>query len=82
MWRRLLVATHSFIQFAATGDRRYRRFPIDTRIGDALATDQPIKRLREFLCSGEEVAFQHRADDRGVSRSTLADDFLEDFLRS
>ena len=52
--------------------------PADAGIGDALTVDELVERLGEFLRTGHEVAFQHRADDRCISCGALADDFLKD----
>ena len=52
--------------------------PVDAGVGDALAVDELIEWLGEFLGTGDEVAFEHGSDDRGVSGCALAEDFLED----
>ena len=40
-----------------TEDYFLRRFPIDAGVGDALAIDEVVQRLGEFLGTSDEVAF-------------------------
>ena len=42
---------------------RFSRVPVDAGIGDGLAADELVERLREFLAAADEITFEHGSDD-------------------
>ena len=48
---------HFISTTSSTEDYFLRRFPIDAGVGDALAIDELVQRLGEFLGTSDEVAF-------------------------
>jgi hypothetical protein len=51
--------------------------PADAGVGDGLAVDE-VFAGEEFLCAGDEVAFEHDADDAVVACDDLFGDVAAD----
>mgnify|MGYP007014107537 CR=1 FL=1 len=73
----------------SAASKPFRGFPVDARVGDGDTALELIDRLRKFLVSLFEIAFDHQSSDSYVARDTLGDDILPNlflttmlFLRS